>query len=578
MSNNNSPTNILDKYGRYKIPKKRRSFKSICFPEKYILQPSQKFPAAYINPKTDNKSILLFHQIGSGKTCAAVNIGEKWKHKKEILFVCPASLKNNFRDELRTQCADNNYLKPSERKKLAKLKPSNEAYQKIIDRSDKRIDKFYNILSYHKFVSSIKNKELSLKNKILIIDEIQNMVSVSGTFYKVLSKAIQQSPRSLRIVLLSATPMFDKPYEIGLTANLLKLEKPFPPPSEFNDKFIKVSKTKKGICRYKTKNMKLFRSMLSGHISYFRGADPKAFPRVQIKYVKCRMQNFQYRSYITVLKKESEKLNLSKTQYYKIFQAGEIKNLPNNFFIGSRIISNVAFPNKGIGEDGYKSFKGKSLDLDNLKKYSIKFYKIMKNLKKLHKNKGKAYVYSNFKNYGGIKSFIKVLKHQGYKDYVDSGSGTKRYCIWSGKESIEYKNEIKNTFNNLNNNDGSKIQLMLISPSGKEGLSLKGIQQIHILGPYWNMSRIDQIMGRGNRYCSHKFMSPDMRQVKIYIYLAVHKNEIKTVDQYIYEMAIKKNKLIKEFELHMKKAAVDCKLFKNGNVYPELEEKDYKCD
>ena len=84
------------------------------------------------------------------------------------------------------------------------------------------------ILSYNKFISNIKNNIINnnlLKNSIIVIDEVQNIVSEKGFYYKIIKNMIDNSPKELRIILLSATPIFDKPIELGLTFNLLKPNK-----------------------------------------------------------------------------------------------------------------------------------------------------------------------------------------------------------------------------------------------------------------------------------------------------------------------------------------------------------------
>src|SRR5437868_7646302 len=101
---------INKKYSRDKIPAKKKSLKEICFPKKYELQIPQKFLASFINPKTPYTGILVYHKIGGGKTCVAVNLAEGFKHHKNIIVVVPAALKGNFRSELRSPCAGNNYL------------------------------------------------------------------------------------------------------------------------------------------------------------------------------------------------------------------------------------------------------------------------------------------------------------------------------------------------------------------------------------------------------------------------------------------------------------------------------------
>jgi SNF2 family DNA or RNA helicase len=402
-----------------------------------------------------------------------------------------------------------------------------------------------------------------MKNKILIIDEVQNMVSEYGTYYNKLYDIIHKAPRDLRIVLLSATPIFDKPIEIALTMNLVRIPYEFPTGREFEKIYVKTIENKRtGKVKKIAQNMTEFKERIKGYISYFRGAPEYTFPKSIIKYVKCEMSDFQYRSYITVLQKEEKKSGLDKKKIYHVFTKGQIRDLPNNFFIGTRIISNIAYPNKNIGDIGFQSFEGNELQMNNLQKYSIKFYKIMK---KIEKSFGKIFVYSGFRAYGGIKSFIKVLEYHGYKNYDKFGEGKKRFAIMSGEESREYKDEVKALYNQTINNNGSKLKIILASPALREGWSFTSIQQMHILEPYWNNARLEQIIGRAIRYCSHKNIEEDKRLVKVYIYMATHPYESITVDEYIKNMARKKNKLIEGFYTAMKESAIDCDLFSNAN-------------
>jgi hypothetical protein len=261
------------------------------------------------------------------------------------------------------------------------------------------------------------------------------------------------------------------------------------------------------------------------------------------------MSRYQYEAYRTVMEQEG----------FGRFGDSDILDLPNNFLIGPRIISNVAFPNKGINEEGFDSFKGKSLDYEMLKIYSIKFYKIMKKIKSC---KGTVFVYSNFKEYGGLKSFIKVLEYHKYKDFKDHGKGKLRYAIWSGDESAEVKENIKDFFNKKENVDGSMLKVLLGSPAIKEGVSLLRVKQVHIMEPYWNMSRLEQVIGRAIRFCSHKDVISEEREVKVYIYIATGlKNSEITVDKHIMDLAFKKKELTDQFELVMRDMAVDRYLF-----------------
>ena len=553
-------------FKKYQIPKEKKSLKEFCNRKKFQLQLPQKFVAEFVNPNTPYKGILLFHRIGAGKTCSAINIAEKWKKKKNIMVVLPAALIGNFKDELRSQCPGDEYLTKDERKVIKDLSPLNTKYQKIIKKTEKRINKYYNILSYHKFVILAKKNKIKLNNTLLIIDEVQNMISESGSFYRYLYKSIMSAPDDLRTVLLSATPMFDKPVEIALTMNLLRIPKPFPTGTNFNDMFLSSRRNKLGNITYRAKNMRKFKEMTKGYISYYRGAPPHTFPEMEFKIVKCKMEEFQYKSYLTTLSTDEHYIRGS-------FRHGDILSLPNNFFIGERIISNVAFPNRSINLTGFNSFRGDILYMKNLREYSIKFYRMLRRIKR---SEGPVFVYSNFKEFGGIKSFVKVLRKHGYKNYKNSGAGQKRYAIWSGDERHEMKEEIKRVFNQKSNQYGGEIEILLGSPSIKEGVSLLRVEQVHIMEPYWNMARMDQVIGRAIRFCSHKDVPLRRQHVTVYLYLATSPKDEETVDEYIWKLAKEKYKLISKFEYALKQSAVDCEINKNANVH--RGEDDIECD
>lgn len=558
-------------YDEFKVKKSNKSMDEICNPKQYKLQLPQKFLAEFINPKTPYKGILVYHRIGAGKTCTAIRIAEKWKYEKKIMVILPASLKTNFRGELRSLCADNNYLNDEERNELKLLKPKDKRYKDIIKKSDEEIDKYYKIYSYNKFVDYVIKRKINLKNTLLIIDEIQNMVSIDGSFYNELYKAIHGSPNDLRIVLLSATPMFDKPSEIALTMNLLKLPVQMPIGNAFDKAFVKSKERKDGGFTYDAKNLDKLKQYMKGFVSFFRGAPPITFPKLTIKYVECVMSDFQYGAYINLLKKEESETGTSISKSKSL----DVSDLPNNFYIGTRMISNIVFPNKKINDDGFDSLTDKKI-LDNLEMYSCKFFEIMN---KIQNKSGKVFVYSSFKEFGGIKSFVKILNAFGYKDYTKDGVGSRRYAIWSGDETIAVKEEIKTMYNKKDNINGHKIKILLGSPSIKEGVSLTAVRQVHILEPYWNQSRLDQVIGRASRFCSHKDVVENNRNVKIYIYIAIApsgKVWKQTVDQYIQSLLTEKDKLIKQFEKAIKEVAIDCTLNKNANVYEG--EENIVCD
>jgi hypothetical protein len=550
-------------YKDYKIPKNKMTADEYCKPKEFTLQPPQKFLPNYINPKTPYKSILIYHRIGAGKTCSAIQIAEKWKNHKRIVFVLPASLKGNFKNELRSLCGGNNYLTAAERFMLAKFQPGDEKYKQIIDKSDERIAKYYDIYSYNKFIELVKDDKMKLNNAILFIDEIQNMVSESGTYYKELYELIHSSNKNLRIVLMSATPMFDRPVEIALTMNLLKLPQNIPTGKDFKRLFIK-EKIVKDNTYYTVQNMDIFKEMIKGYISYYMGAPAFTFPSMNIRYVECEMSDFQYAVYRKILRNEDSNNNLLNLVPSKD-DIVDASDLPNNFYIGARFVSNVVYPNKKINEYGLESFTDTKIK-NNLAKYSCKLDKIMSSIRR---SQGKVFLYSGFKEFAGLRTVVKVLEAFGYKNYVTHGVGRKRFAVWSGDESAETKDNIREVFNRLDNLYGEKLKVVLGSPSIKEGVSFKAVRYVHVLEPYWNQSRLEQVVGRASRFCSHINLPEEERDVKVYVYIAMHPSEPITVDQYIRKISVTKNKIIKQFEMAIKEAAIDCKLNLYANETPD---------
>ena len=226
---------IYKKYKKYKIEKKL-TFRQICYPKKFTFQQPQLFVSNYIHPDTKYKGLLLYHKIGAGKTCAAVKIAENFKGKRNIIMVCPASLVGNFYKEIRSECTGDEYLSKLDRANLKTLNVQSNEYKKIIKSLNKQIDLNYQIYSYNKFTELLLNRKIKLDNSLLIIDEVQNIVSEYGSYYKIILNAITKA-KNIRLVIMSATPIFDKPFELGLTLNLLSNDQ-FEIGNKFNDKYI----------------------------------------------------------------------------------------------------------------------------------------------------------------------------------------------------------------------------------------------------------------------------------------------------------------------------------------------------
>ena len=132
------------------------------------------------------------------------------------------------------------------------------------------------------------------------------------------------------------------------------------------------------------------------------------------------------------------------------------------------------------------------------------------------------------------------------------------------KLSPNNKEELKNITDDKNS-EGKYIKVILISQAGSEGIDFKFIRQVHILDPWYNINRIEQIIGRAVRNFSHKKLPLQERNVQIFLHGTIlpFNKSIEAADLYIYRIAEYKAKQIGIVTRLLKETAVDCILNHN---------------
>jgi hypothetical protein len=146
----------------------------------------------------------------------------------------------------------------------------------------------------------------------------------------------------------------------------------------------------------------------------------------------------------------------------------------------------------------------------------------------------------------------------------------------SSEEAIESNPEDKqqiltNIFNHIDNKEGKFIKFVLGSKVMNEGISLQNVSETHILDVYFNLGKVDQVIGRAIRQCSHYNVINDNNkypQVKVYKYAVSLDGELSSEEE-LYKKAELKYLLIKKVERALKSVAIDCPLNRNGNIFPE---------
>jgi hypothetical protein len=124
-------------------------------------------------------------------------------------------------------------------------------------------------------------------------------------------------------------------------------------------------------------------------------------------------------------------------------------------------------------------------------------------------------------------------------------------------DSLSYATNWKK--DDINAANGGQVKAILGSQITTEGLDLKCIRSIHILDPWYHLNRLEQIIGRGIRFCSHASLPPHLRNCLIYMY-ALTIGKIETPDLHAYRLSAEKAKAIGRVQRLLKISALDCNL------------------
>tara|TARA_B100000902_G_scaffold243071_1_gene230137 strand:- start:9641 stop:13678 length:4038 start_codon:yes stop_codon:yes gene_type:complete len=668
----------------------------------FDLSPHQKFIKNFLSDYTPYNGILLYHGLGTGKTCSAIGIAEETRIfmkensiDKKILIVASPNVQLNFKlqlfDETKLKyennrwvinnCAGQNILD-----EINSFK-SNISKNKVIKLVENIINTSYSFIGYIEFANLINkysninnilkdNKEISKKkqklliknklenffgNRLIIIDEIHNIRETKDNSNKLVAKGLfnlVKNVTTMKLVLLSATPMYNDYKEIIFLINILNANDNRSM-IEFNDVFNPDGSFKKNNKGDDVGKNLLIRK-LNGYVSYVKGDNPYTFPyRILPQQFdlnnSIKNPNFIYPIYNITNKNrlgEGNKINLfdiylSKISDYQekvynyIINKLEIKDdsaFNSDSYKYTTLMKplealNMVYPNDIIDREdldtinslninpsdlvgksglskimsyeqdfklGYRynyKFKDPTMDnifrRDNLKKYSSKISSIIDSIEN---SNGPIIIYSQYID-GGLIPMALALEAYGFKRYGDSRSlfqdpGTEELDIYSYKTKSEAlktnnnfrcakyimitgdkilspnKQEELKSCNDSNNINGENIKVILISSAGSEGLDFKFIRQIHILEPWYNINRIEQIIGRGVRTCSHKDINLSERNVQIFMYGSILSNpNIETVDLLIYRKAEAKAKLIGNISKILKEVSIDCYLNHDLNLF-----------
>jgi len=557
--------------------------------------------AKFLSPYTPYDSVLLYGEVGTGKTCSAVATVELAikiiPEIKGLVLVPGKQFEDNFKEELVFKCTSGKYI-PEDYLSLSKLTQ--------VRRINKLIKKNYTLDTFEIFSNKISKFsdefiKFNYSNKVIIIDEAHHIryqprdikkkegkkektVSIYKQFHRFLHLV-----ENCKILLLTGTPARDDPEEIAEIMNLiLPLKNQLPIKEEFNKFFDKnnnfIASNKLTLQKAFHGRVSFIRAMTSNITQIYEGRIPVETGMKNFKIVMLEMSSFQSKNYIRAYKDD-----IKKTQKDEITET----KLKKGFYDNSRQASMFVYPispeyiKEGVdgiyGKEGYNKYiDNKSGDFKALKNLITNNGKstqeeIIFNIKKCGNKIGVAldliinntdkltFVYSKFVRGSGTILFSKLLELFGYsrikiKSKTDfKYEKKKRYALITGRseDKLELK-RIKSVFNSPENINGEYIQVIIGSKVIGEGISFFNITQTCILTPHWNNAETEQAIGRTTRLLSH---SEKLRykEMRIYRFASYMENQLeKCIDIFMYRLSEIKQLKISQILRILKEMAFDC--------------------
>ena len=646
--------------------------------QEFELAPHQEFIKRFISYQTPYNGILLYHGLGSGKTCSAIGITEtireysKYIHNfKKIIIIASPNVQENFKlqlfDPSKLQKINNAWimngcLGNSLIDELNVYQIHSLSKEDLIYKINKLIKKYYHFTGYIEFANRIENcivvndvinkrltqKKLSamFEGCLIVIDEIHNIrLNSDNKDDKKVANALYtlvQYVKYSKLVFLTGTPMYNDPKEILYILNILNMND--------NRSIVSVkeifNKDNEFIVDEDGEEIgkNLFIMKANGYVSYVRGENPYTFPYLinpsmyndpnslkilggypsrqfnkkqileedKVKYLDLYISPLsptQEEGYDYVLSKITEKMEEGVFEDMDSFKYSIIQGPINalsivyptdkgKFLTGNKGLDSVMSYSERQNPPSKNNFEYLRLDgmfsYDKIGEYSHKIKNILDHI--INSN-GIILIYSAYIN-GGIIPIALALEELGFSRFGSKSKSLfkkprnkplnvydlKRtgqsdefkqacYSIICGEKPLSPNNNEEIDALTHNNVNGERVKVVIISQAGSEGIDLNNIRQVHIMEPWYNMNRIEQIIGRARRNCSHKDLPIEERNVQVFLHCSRVTANIETIDMYLYRLSEKKSIKIGKVSRVLKSISVDCILNKEQQNFAKLKDK-----
>lgn len=457
----------------------------------FSIKAHQNFLKNFMTKESPYHSLLVYHGVGVGKTCTGLTIAENFRDiyarkNRRILILCSNNIQIGWKQTIYNPSRDENQCTGS-----AFVNSEATTTHEV----NQLIRQYYEIMAYRSFSNFVKrmiqqyilplppeDKEAGkirciqeyFSDRLMIIDEVHNIRDEQGGDMRETVKTIEKVIRysdNLRLVLLTATPMYNRASEIIWILNMMLLndKRTLIQPQDVFDET--GSLTEEGRETIQTK--------CKGYVSYLRGENPITFPlrlypsrlkdrnkqrlipdytkqeslsivtprhcprlnlvggRVQGKFQFLEMLGSKLRGLQETVYNQAVENLIRNTPELDLDVRGELNPILDNILLTQ--LTNMVYPSKSdpkvslegfYGARGLKdtmtrrgsrySYKkhtlqkhGPIFDMSQLPKYSAKIASIIDSIEH---SEGIVFVYTSFVD-SGIVPLKLALEHHGYKAY-----------------------------------------------------------------------------------------------------------------------------------------------------------------
>jgi superfamily II DNA or RNA helicase len=614
----------------------------------FVLSKPQRMLKAFMSPFSQQRSLLIFHSTGQGKTCTAIQIAENFRgyYKKCFVLSSPVVLENFKVQLFDSQKID---MKNFQSNQCTGTLLTGNLYgrdkETIVQDANNKVKDYYVFKGPREIANDVekirkrvgsndsayeKQIQKHYSNSLIIIDEVHNIRSdLDASDVKKSLKYITDLVKyasNTRLILMTATPMFDNETEILWIMNLIYYHERQPiVQSKVIDESVQVR-----VADFAEK-----------YVSYMRGENPYTFPWVIPHTADAQHSSQSFQETIeniipifpSILSSYQEQMfhhllpNMDGYEKIKnvILDENEVLESDSSADDQNVIVNNRNAPHKNkliqlmqLGNFGimgdkkevlvgrkallhivkyddrrncfiYRNDK-KAFHPENLPTYSSKLSNIVR---LIESSKGTSFVFTEYL-WAGILPIALALEHMGYKKYgtngnvhlLDAGESrqgvlhNKSYVILSGDATYSNREtDIISTINAENNKDGAVIKVILGTRKISEGVDFKNIRQVHIMEPWYNLNRIQQVIGRAVRNYSHDALEDAKRNTTVFYHCNKYSTVVppkkqtkvnppllrETHNERVYKIAIHKQRKVSEIERLLKQHAFDCNLHLDAN-------------